>query len=219
MIALDKLEPTCKCPAIGCGFNADPTVRLCEEHHKYYRGDQELVSVTHVIKSVWPFESGFSLAAPSVLANARRRGVQVDELFSKYAVGDLRAIPIGTRTDSLRLFLRLKRWWSEHKHGEVRTQVLVADHSIAGTLDVCDDDTIYDLKTQYSIEPYSVLQIAGYADLFYQTFGRPIKKLGIIHLTQRFPAPVLMSFDPAEVIQDWMLIRDTYLMAQRRTKK
>jgi hypothetical protein len=202
---------------------ASPTeVRRCDEHHRYWRGSKELLSVSHVIKSVWPFKPNFTGAKLAVLANALNRGVEVDRLWSRYLAGDLKIVPAGTRQDSLRLFLRLKRWWSDHAHSDiVRTQVILADDQVAGTCDILDMDRhdLFDLKTTYAIEAYYACQLGAYGALHYATFGKPVKKLGMIHLTERYPVPQLIQLDPAEVIQDWLLIRDTFFMAQRRTRK
>ena len=221
MIALDE---GCVCGSIGAHVS---DVRMCvardangNDHHRYWRGDQELLSVSHVLKSTWPFKPGFRSAPPHVVGNARLRGVVVDRLFSGYVNGELTGIPVGTRLDSLRLFWRLKRWWSDHKHGEVRAQVILADDAIAGTCDILDDATIYDLKTTYSVdEPLYELQLAAYSTLFYATFGRQPKKAALIHLTERYPAPKLKSVDLVQGMIDWATWRDTYMMAKRRTKR
>src|SRR5262245_46674359 len=120
MIAID---PDCTCGSIG---RPETDVRLCTagDHHRYWAGDRELVSVSHVIKSVWPYKPNFTNAKPHVLANALNRGIAVDRLFAKYLAGELPFIPAGTRTDAVRLFLRLKRWWWDHKHGEPKPQVI-----------------------------------------------------------------------------------------------
>jgi hypothetical protein len=201
---------------------ASPTeVRRCDEHHRYWRGSKELLSVSHVIKSVWPFKPNFTKADPAVLENANHRGIEVDWLWSRYLAGELKVVPAGTRQDALRLFLRLKRWWSEHAHGDVRTQVILADDQVAGTADILDVDqnVVFDLKTTYAMEAFYACQVGAYGALHYATFGKPVKKLGIIHLTKRYPVPQLIQLDPAEVIQDWLLVRDTYFMARRRTGK
>jgi hypothetical protein len=174
--------------------------------------------VSHVIRTVWPFKPDFTKADPAVLANALNRGVEVDCLWSRYLAGDLKVIPRGTRQDALQLFLRLKRWWSDHAHSDtVRTQVILADEAVAGTCDILDGDALFDLKTTYAIEAYYACQLGAYGALHYATFAKPVKKLAMIHLTKRYPVPQLIQLDPAEVIQDWLLVRDTYFMAQRRT--
>jgi|SRR5215471_4545273 len=215
------IEPSCVCGPVGEWSKVVLSeVRLCEVegHHRYWKGDKELVSVSHVIRRVWPVKPNFMAAKPSVLANARHRGIVLDRLFSKYLARELHAIPIGTRLDSLQLFWRLKRWWSDHKHGACRSQVILADDDIAGTCDVLDEekDAVFDVKAVSRLEVTYPLQLGAYGQLFYATFGRPVKKLGIIHLNKTLLQPKLIELDPAEVIQDWLLLRDTYMMAMRR---
>src|SRR5262245_39595628 len=113
-------------------------VRLCEEHHRYWKGGKELVSVSEIIRSTWAFKSNFSQAKPSVLANALSRGIQVDRLISKYLSNDLKVLPKGTRFDAAQLFLKFRRWWFDHKHGDIQTQVLVHDDSVGGMMDIRD---------------------------------------------------------------------------------
>src|SRR5262245_36428440 len=135
MIAID---PDCTCGSIG---RPETDVRLCTagDHHVYWRGDQRLTSVGHIIRAVWPHKPNFTAAKPSVLANALNRGVVVDRLISKFLAGELKAIPAGTRVDAVRLFFRLRRWWSEHAHAaDVRSQVILCDNEVAGCCDILD---------------------------------------------------------------------------------
>jgi len=210
MIAID---PDCTCGSIG-----QSDVRLCHADHRYWKGDKELVSVSTIIRAVWPYKPNFMGAKPSVLANALNRGIVVDRLFSKYLAHELQAIPIGTRLDSLQLFWRLKRWWEDHKHGEPQPQRILNDGQVAGTPDVIDEplDRIEDLKTTYAIEPFYPLQLGAYGAMYDNVYGKPVKELRILHLTKRFPEPKLIVLDPAEVIADWLQLRDVYFMAMRR---
>ena len=218
------VDEGCVCGSIGAHVS---DVRMCvardangNEHHRYWRGDQELVSVTRILK--WAFKPDFSAAPPHVLANARLRGVVTDQLFSKYLNGELKVIPIGTRLDSLRLFLKLRRWWGDHKHGErVRSQVILSDDRTAGCCDVLDEekDTIFDVKATYNIEKFYAIQLAGYACLFFETFKRPLKKAGIVHVTERYPEPRLIPIDLVDDLLDWVLIKDAFFAVQRRSKR
>jgi hypothetical protein len=204
----------CVCGSIG----EDPLrTRLCPECHIYWKGDRQLLSVSKVLRSTWPFKPDFSAAPDHVIDNARHRGIAVDEMVSAYVIGDLKSIPAGTRKDAVELFFKFKRWWDEHKHGEVRSQVILADDAVAGTCDIMDDDTVWDLKSTHDIEPMYPVQLGAYGALHFSTFTKPVKHLGIIHVTKRYPAPKIIKLDVAEVIQDWMLLRDAYFMAVRRT--
>jgi len=193
-------------------------VRFCSTHHAYYRGSQKLHSVSRVLRTIWPLKPDFSAARPDVLENARDRGVVTDDLFSRYVIGGLDRIPRGTREDSVQLFFKLRRWWDKHKHGEVRSQVILADQEIAGTCDVKDDDDIYDVKCSYHIEATYPLQLAAYGELHFATFGRPVKSLNIIHISERFPEPKIIKVDLVSTLEDWMLIRQLWKMVQRRSE-
>ena len=214
----------CVCGSIGASKD---DVRMClardangNEHHRYWRGDKELISVTKLIKAVWPFKPNFTEAPLHVIANARHRGVVLDQLFSGYLNKSLTGIPIGTRLDSLRLFWRLKRWWSDHKHSDdVKAQVLVADDDVAGLLDIKDGEHISDLKATYNLEPIYEIQVAAYCTLFYATFGYQPKSASLIHVTERFPAPKRVTIDLVQGMIDWATLRDTYMMAKRRSKR
>ncbi len=195
-------------------------VRFCDECHRYWRGDKELVSVSKVLRSTWPFKPNYDAAKPEVIENARDRGVVVDSLFTSYLRGQLQTIPRGTRADAVDLFFRLKRYWDGRKHGTVTAQVILADNAVAGQCDVIDDDGeawIYDLKATHDIEPMYQLQLGAYASLYFETFKRPVKGIGIIHVTKRFAAPKLIKIDLHEALSDWVTLRSTYEMAVRRT--
>jgi hypothetical protein len=196
----------------------DPTVRFCREHHEYRRADKPLTSVTRVIKGTWPIPPDFSKADPAVVENARDRGIVTDTLFSSYVIGGLDRIPRGTRQDSIDLFFKLKKWWDGREHGDVCSQVILADHEIAGTCDVLEDDEIWDLKCTYNIEATYPLQLAAYGELHFATFQRPVKRLNIIHCTERYAEPKVIKVDLVSTLEDWMILRQCWSMVQRRTK-
>jgi hypothetical protein len=204
---------SCTCASIG---NTDG-VRLCSVCHRYWNNDKELVSVGKVIKTMWPFKPDFSQADPAVIENARERGSEVDRLFSLYVVGGLDRIPKGTRQDSFALFAKLRRYWDRHKHGNVRSQVILADEDIAGTCDILDDDDLSDVKCTYDIEPVYPLQLAAYGELHFATFKRPVKSLNIIHVTKRYAEPKIIKIDFVQALEDWMILRQAWRMVQRRT--
>lgn len=209
----------CCCGSIG----APPTeVRICQEHHVYYRGDKELFSVSKVLKTAWPFKPDFSAAPAEVLENARERGTAVDMLFSAYVNGKLISIPAGTRVDAAELFLKLKVWWDKEYGGpgNGKSQVILADDQVAGTCDLLPpDERILDVKATYDVEAMYELQLGAYADLHFSQFQKPVKALGILHVTKRFREPKLIKIDMANAIKDWLLIRDVFFMAKRRTGK
>lgn len=210
----ERVIPTCGCASIGEDPNA---VRFCAECHRYWRGDKKLASVSRVIKSTWPIPPDFSKADPAVLENARDRGIVVDSLFSAYVNGTLDRIPRGTRQDAVLLFYKVRRWWDGRKHENARAQVILADNEIAGTCDILDGDSIYDLKATYNVEKIYPLQLAAYAELHFATFQKPAAKLGIIHVTERYPEPKIIKVDLLDTMQDWQTMRQMWNMVQRRT--
>src|SRR5262245_19244079 len=104
MIAVEA--DNCNC-SVWAQVNND--VRFCAEHHKYYRGTTQLISVSEIIRKTWAFKSNFSHAKPAVLANALNRGIVVDRLITKYLSNDLPMLRRGTRLDAIRLFLQFRR--------------------------------------------------------------------------------------------------------------
>lgn len=207
-------QAVCTCGSIG----ADPkAVTFCAEHHRYRRGDKELVSVTKVLGACWPVKPDYSAAPPEVLENARERGVIVDSLVSPYVEGRLAKIPAGTRTDAVELFWKFKEWWDAQRHQpqSVRSQVIVADDNVAGQADIVPPESIYDLKTTYAIEPKYALQLGAYADLAETTLGARPEYLGIIHLTARQPVK-LIRLNVDECVRDWRMLRAVWMMAQVR---
>ncbi len=207
-------ESICNCASIG----EDPAiVRLCPACHRYWKGDKQLWSVSWLLKRLWPIKPSFDGVNPEIIENARERGTEVDRLFSAYVIGALDRIPKGTRQDSFSLFSKARRWWDNHKHGEVRSQVILADDEVAGTCDVKDDDIIYDLKCTYNIEHTYPLQLAAYGQLHFSTFGRPVKSLNIIHVSERFSEPKIIKVDLVSTMEEWMIIRQMWKMVQKRT--
>ncbi len=205
----------CTCGSIG----ADPkTVRLAECHHRYFRGDKELVSVSKILRSVWPIKPDYSAAPTEVLENARLRGIDADTLVSLYVEGKLRE---GTliREDALMLFREFRPWWKKREHRTVRAQVILADDEVAGTCDLMPDQSIYDLKTTYDIEAYYPLQLGAYGELYKSMYGVFPDALGIIHLTKRFNGPRFINLDIEECVRDWKLMRAVWTMAQRRIQQ
>lgn len=205
---------SCNCASIG---NTEG-VRFCASCHKYWRNDIRLISVSQVLKATWPIPPDFSKADPAVLENARDRGIQVDALFSRYVNGTLDCIrkSDGWRADAVQLFFKLRRFWDSRKHDSPKAQVILADNEIAGTCDILDGDTIYDLKATYNVEKTYHLQLAAYAELHFATFQRPAKTLAIIHVTERYPEPKIIKVDIPSTLQDWATLRQMWSMVRRR---
>ncbi len=201
-----------------CGFAEVLTeVRLCA-CHKYWREGKRLEAVSKVLRSTWPFKPDFSAAPPEVLENARERGDETDQLFSAYVNGTLPdPIPPGMwREDAVALFFKAKDWWDK-KGFTGRAQVILADDRTAGTCDIATShDWIFDLKATSDIEPMYHLQLGAYADLHFATYKKPVKGIGIIHVTKRYATARFIRIDLIDALRDWQLLRDAYYMAVRR---
>jgi len=187
--------------------------------HQYWLGEKELPSVTKVLRACWPLKKSFEAADPAVIENARERGVEVDTLLSRYAVGELSAIPAGTRTDAVELFLKAKGWIDAAlKAGSIQSQVILSDGNIAGMCDfIVAGPVIVDLKATYDIEAMYPVQLGLYALLYEEQFKQVVEGLGILHVTKRFDRPKWIPLDADECKRDARLILDTWKMAHRRS--
>lgn len=214
----------CTCGSIGADPNA---VRQCSEHFRIFRGDKRLASVGSVIRDTWPIKKNFEDAAPAVLENARDRGVVCDELFSAWLNGTLISIPAGTRADAVGRFIAVQEWWV-HEFGDApaRAQVLLADHEIAGTVDIVVDwvdppsHLIIDMKNVSAIDPTYHLQLGGYAELYEAQYDVPVAGIGILHVTQPKDKPVSVKYVdvPVELaLKDWRALREMWQVVRRRT--
>jgi len=196
-------------------------VRFDPDQHRYYRGLQELVSVTKVIRETWPVKPSWDGVDQAVIDNARERGVEVDQLFTGWINGTLRSIPAGTREDAVERFLELRKWWlATHGDAQVSAQVILADDEIAGQVDVLGG-FIYDLKNTAQIETTYSMQLGAYADLHEKQFGKLPSGLGVIHVTQAKDKPVkvrLVEFDVMIAVNEWRLLRQFWQMVRRKTK-
>lgn len=214
-VAAVAQESVCNCASIG---EDSAKVRFCAECHRYWRGDKQLTSVTKLIKTLWPIKPDFSKADPTTLENARLRGIEVDAMFSQYVNGTLTVLRKGEwRQDAVQLFFKVRRWWDAHKHDNPKAQVILADNEIAGTCDILDGDTIYDVKATYNVENTYHLQLAAYAELHFATFQKPAKKLAIIHVTERYPEPKIIPVDMMQTLQDWATLRQMWSMVSKRS--
>lgn len=218
---------TCQCGSIG----ADPSVvRLAECHHRYFRGDKQLVSVSKML-AMWPRDPCGECRMPfygdhvpncgvkAKIENARERGSEVDRLFAGYINGTLQFIPSGTRLDSCNLLDKLLTWW-ERQGLQARTQVILADADAAGTCDLLIDGgrVIADLKCTYDVDAVYPLQL-GFYGLLALAQGVQAEELWIIHATARYAEPRLIQVPVKEAMGDAAIVRRMYSMVTRRTGK
>lgn len=207
----------CTCQTIG----APAGVRLCEEHHRYWNADKQLQSVTRIIRETWPLKKEFEKADPEVLEHARERGIRVDKYVSAFVTGGGVRIPAGEWQEVVELVQKFVPWWLETAippgKGKAKAQVLLHDDEIAGTCDIVQEHFILDLKTVYNLDPTYALQLGAYAELYEKTFGVEPAGVGLIHLTKRHAKPQWVPMDLAECRRDWLTLRSTWAMVQRRT--
>lgn len=218
-------EIQCTCGSIG----ADPSkVRFAECHHRYFRGDKELASVSKVIRETWPLKKNFEDADPWTLENARDRGVVTDWLFSEWLANRLTKIPAGTRTDAIQRFNALRHWWLSNASrfsSQPDAQVILADNEIAGTADLTVNvggfPWVIDLKNVSAIDQSYYLQLGAYAELYEAQFGTFPDGAALIHVTQPRDKPVSVRFVEVDLPQaraDWQALRAMWNVVRRRTK-
>lgn len=195
---------TCDHSTIG----ADPsTVVLYPCCHSYYRGDKRLTSVTQVLK-VLPYD--YIGVDEARVENARDRGEEVDRLACAYVVGQLSAIPAGTREDAADLFERLfMPWWDKQGFRKVEVQKIVTDGEIAGSCDIKADGVIIDVKSTYDLLPKHRLQVAGYGDL--ENDGSDTI---LLHLSKRLKAAKVVGVSLSDR-HDWRTVRQFWELSQR----
>lgn len=188
-------------------------VKLTVDGHIYQIGDRKLTSVTSVIRQVWPTTPEFSAAPEAVIENARERGCEVDEIFSKWLNDEFaEEIPTGYRQDSTDLAAKLIDWWIRQRFTTVgvKAQEILHDADIAGCADIViapPAGAVYDNKTTYDIEPTYRIQVGGYCELYEAKYGEPPARAGIIHNTKRFKEPKLIDLDVAKVTAEWKTVR------------
>jgi len=211
---------TCVCDSIG----ADPSVvRFAECHHRYFRGDRQLASVTSVIRETWPIKKNFENADPEVLEHARERGIRVDTYFSEYLRSGTVRILAGEWREVVDRVKAVIEWWTlKHAGTDAIAQQMLADDAIAGTPDIItDNDFIFDMKNVSALDPSYWLQLGAYAELYEKQFGHSAQGGGFIHVKQSKDQLVRVNYvevDLAEVIADWKTCREMWSMVQRRTK-
>lgn len=205
---------SCTCQTIG----APAGVRLCEEHHRYWNGDKQLQSVTRIIRETWPLKKDFEAADPAVLEHARDRGIRVDKYVSAFVAGGGVRIPAGEWQEVVELVQKFVPWWSEIGKGKAKAQVLLHDEEIAGTCDIVQGGSIWDLKTTYSLEPTYALQVGIYGLLYQSMYGCQPEELGIIQVTKRFREPQALTLNVVETMADAATLLRMWRLVQRRTK-
>ena len=206
----------CTCQTIG----ADPNVVVFHEcHHKYKRGDKELVSVTKVIREAWPIKKNFEAADPAVLEHARDRGVRVDAYFSEYLRSGSVRIVAGEWQEVVGRVKAVIEWWKGFKEPTARPQVILADDEVAGACDwIAGSGFIYDMKNVSALDPTYWIQVGAYADLYATQEKEPCVGGALVHVSQPKDKPVsvqAVKVDLKQAIADWRTLRATWSMVNR----
>lgn len=178
-----------------CGLEIREEIWRCP-HHVYRKGKRTYVSVSKVIKTVFPTD--YSAVDPIVLECARLRGEFVDTYFSEYLndpnsvvlPDDVPAIvvtmfprdPQKHAEDCRERILRLLDWWhaSGLKATHVQHTVFSDEDGVAGTFDLGTTEHIIDLKNVSQLQANYVLQLGAYINYDPETGRRP----AILHVTK-----------------------------------
>lgn len=221
----------------GCDNMTRSGAWQCDTCKSLRRGSKRLTSVSRIL-SVWPVDPCNQCGMPiysdhvagcrvkAAIVNATERGREVDDLFSRWINGTLLGVPRDTRIDARDRLGALVKWWqSTHPmNSEAKAQVLVADATVGGVLDLYDASNgfIYDVKNTSSISESHPLQLGGYALLWEATYGTLPRGVGVVHVTQRKDSPVtvkFVEFDIRECVADFKTCRSMYEMFKRRSPK
>lgn len=193
-------------------------IRQCPEHFRIFNGDKRLTSVGRIVGASFPLPPGIPA---DVLESARERGSEVDRLFAAYVLGNLKAIPAGTRNDSRELFLKAKAWYDRQNFKAIEVQVLLGCEDHGGVLDFRFDGVPLDLKCTYNVEHSARMQVAAYGRLDWDANADTpddVPNGNILHVTERYKEARLVPL-VREDFHDWEIILRHFRMLQRRGKK
>ncbi len=201
------LESACLCECIG----APLAIRFCAEHHRYHFGDKQLVSVTQVIRTLYPTD--YSMVDPAVLEKARIRGVLVDRYFCEYLKSGRVDVPQEEREDVKERLKILIPWWdnSGFEIYDVQQIVFSKNDGVAGTLDIAvitkqGKCGVLDLKAVSSLQKSYQLQLGAY--LSYSGAD----EAGIVHVTK--DKCRLVHYDAETCKRQWRAIVTAYNVIQ-----
>ncbi len=203
--------------------SAGDAVQFFECCHRYKRGDKYLTSVSKVIREVWPDKPSWEGVDMAVVENARERGVECDDLFSRWINGTLDNMN-GYRQDAVDRFTALTAFWSNEPKPPARAQIILADHSIAGTADLIIgggewDAEIWDVKNTSKIEATYSFQVGAYCELYKEQYGVLPKRAGVLHVTQPKGGQARVrevKYSIETIVSEWRLLREYYTMVQRK---
>src|SRR5437870_3539816 len=179
-----------------CQLQISDDIRLCKLCHRYSKGKREYVSVSKVIRTVYPTD--WSAIDPEVLEHARVRGERVDAYFCEYLKSGNVTLQPGEWSEVKDYLDRLIQWAErERLQPEALQEIVYSDaDGVAGTLDIRDSGAILDLKCVSSLQPGYALQLGAYAE-----YNKDTHTVGIIHVTKQKVQYV--KYDALKCRQQW----------------
>jgi hypothetical protein len=203
-------EALCSCNGIG----RTDGIRLCEDHHRYWLNDRELISVSTIIKHLLP--TSYDGIKPEVLENARVRGVAVDKFFTRALLTGQVDIQPGERVDVKERLSRLLDWWDRCDFTPLDVQRIVYSEKdgVAGTMDLkvaTRHGVVYilDLKCVSELQTLNYsMQLGAYASF------DECDNVGIIHVMRS--RVELVPFSKQLALEDW---RTGLAWFRRRSRK
>lgn len=210
----------CVCGVVATGLT------FCEECHRYWRGGEEVPSVTRIVREVLP--SSYEGVDPAVIENARERGVEVDTWFCRWLVGDAEEIGDGVlREDSAKILTGLCEAWPEIAaksiagfadfEPEMKVQHRVDGGSYAGTADMfCDLGSLWrpaviDLKCTYEPLISHVVQLGAYA--------KALNADPYLLHAPKHRNPRLIRLDKAKAVHAWENVCEVYALKAAKVSR
>lgn len=184
-------------------------LRYDADKHQYFRGETPLVSVTGLIRSVWPRTDN---APENAIEKARLRGVWVDSKFEEYLTTGGVAVEADTLQEYDDCLGQAIDWWKAERGGaKVDCQVKLFGEREAGTADyVVEGHSIIDLKSTWEIARTHPAQLGGYSTLREEMGHGLTDHLGVLHVHRRFKKAQFKEFDWSESCRQWRVLRDCW---------
>lgn len=184
-------------------------LRFEEENHKYFWNDQEVPSVSQVLKTV-----GLTRNYDGVDAFYRDRGINVHKALHYYAKGSLDEDSLDP--DHIAPYVRaFKKFEAEKKYTVLSTEVPLYSRALgfAGTIDQTagfipkEGIGITDLKVTENSDKAADLQLCAYAHLCFENYGWwPSFRLVLeLHKDESY-RPIYYKTDP----KIWSSVMDVY---------
>ena len=197
-------------------------IELSEDLGVYVDGAKTYHRVSTVLRDV--FGAGYEGVDEDVVANAARRGREVEALCYEYAVKGY--VEAEVSEDCLPRIEAFDRFWTKYKPEYVAHQKTVYLDDIAGTLDLIlridGVITIPDIKCTAQVDKKWPIQLGAYASM---TTDTPLPAVAILHLNPSLNKAgyKLREYDTAiamrwwrTTLEFWRMKREALLDAQRQ---